>query len=117
MELTNKEQIKVLKRARVKVFWREIDFWLCPIISGTLEEMLPIDNFGKTKVVANSQIAEYIPLFTYENAVKYANAKEDALGYWWDYYDDKDNRLKFIDWMIGELNDESATNALCFNLS
>ena len=46
------------------------------------------------------RIDDYIPLFTIENAMKYAGAKQKL--FWWTRYDNK-NRLLFLDWMINKL--------------
>jgi hypothetical protein len=64
------------------------------------------------------RLEEYIPLFTYENAVEHANGKiigiDSERDFWWDHpennkkgYYDEGNRIKFLDWMINELKREN----------
>ena len=40
----------------------------------------------------------YIDKFTHENAITYASARPIG-GFWWGY-EDKDSRLKFLDWLL-----------------
>lgn len=43
------------------------------------------------------------PLFAKENAIKQSNTIIGDSGLWWNAYD-YENRIKFIDWMLSELN-------------
>ena len=40
----------------------------------------------------------YIDKFTRENAITHASARPIG-GYWW-HYEDKESRLKFLDWLL-----------------
>jgi hypothetical protein len=93
IKLTNKQQIEVLKTVRGRVEYRKLG--LCHTICNVLEL------FGIS--VPPSLISCYIPLFTRENAIKYAGANSSNI-YWWPYgaYD-RVSRLQFLDFMINEL--------------
>ena len=48
--------------------------------------------------IEQNSISDYIDKFTHENAITYASAIPIG-GYWW-HYEDKDSRLKFLDWLL-----------------
>ena len=90
------KQIEILERAKHK-----------PTISGlcndidraiTIRLNIPFSHLGTLK--------SYIPLFTRENAIKYANAKARGV-FWWetDPFDSK-SRLNFLNWMIEVIKKE-----------
>lgn len=93
--LTTEEQIQVIKEARKRVLNKKNNFCLCYMLKQAL-----IKIYGKITLL--NEIQNYIPLFTKENAIKFAQAKPDYSGFWWKRYNYKD-RLAFLDWMISEL--------------
>lgn len=97
----NKEtQLRILNNVLKRLEIRECEAGLCLFVSFEIQNII-------RHQVKNTEISKYIPLFTKENAIIYANAyKEDTL-YWWDmWHYDIDNRVKFINWIIKELNNE-----------
>ena len=48
--------------------------------------------------IGQNSISDYIDKFTRENAISYASASPIDR-YWW-HYEDKDSRLKFLDWLL-----------------
>lgn len=49
--------------------------------------------------IANKELIEYFPDFTYENASTQFGAKSDTDNFWWPRNDYK-SRIKFLDWLI-----------------
>jgi hypothetical protein len=91
-------QIEVLERVKQELECRNLEC-LCELINNELEKKLE-------KSLFYADINKYIPLFTYENAVKHADALEGReCRFWWSYWRefDYENRIKFIDWIIEEL--------------
>jgi hypothetical protein len=99
--ISKRKQIKVLKAAKKTLMESHgVKLALCTLIRRALQSTLSIN------IVLNREIVDYIPLFTFENAVKYANAGFFG-DYWWDTVPfDMGNRLKFLDWMIDETRDK-----------
>lgn len=98
----NKEQIEALKQIRAHLLKDYNDPSLCLA--------------GLCWYVHYDSITIDLPLFTVQNAIKYANADPSAEQgtYWWEcngIYNretfDLTNRLLFIDWMINELKGKS----------
>lgn len=104
--LCPKDPYKVSNRTIVKVCKRAIKFYevypegftgysgLCTVLSSELEDILHI-------AVPWTHVEDYIPKFTYENAVKYANANPEYICYWW-CKKDTYHRIKFLNWLISE---------------
>lgn len=72
---------------------------LCELIAESL------DNLG---ILHGNKLESYIPLFTKENAFKYANAREvNWFTYWWPItskeFQPYHYRKYFVSWMIQEL--------------
>lgn len=102
MNLNKTEQIAVLERAKTTLektedFNAGFDGGLCAILEDVLTE-----EYG-CRYIFIVDIQRCIADFTFENAVKHANASNNGM-YWWGRYD-KENRLKFIDWMINQLKE------------
>ena len=85
-------QLKVLKRAKRTMERAPYTYYLCGCISSALDDC-GFHAFGK----------DSIPVFCRKNAVLYGNAREGYL-YWWPIsiagYDD---RIKFLDWCISQV--------------
>jgi hypothetical protein len=102
MELNKDVQIEILEEVKRKLQSLDERNCLCELIIIGLQKKLE-------KSLFYADINKYIPLFTYENAVKHANANEKQGGidihFWWSYWRgfDYENRVKFIDWMLNEL--------------
>lgn len=109
-KLTNKKQIEVLENVKKElmynqVFHKDKCFGLCTYISNELNAQhlkhLIIRDVDARARLKYSKIRFYIPIFTRKNAIKYGEARKYS-GYWWNVID-KDHRIKFLDWMIKEL--------------
>jgi hypothetical protein len=96
MEFDKNLQIEILESVKDQI--RSKRDCLCELIRSQIQKKIQ-------RMMFYTEIREFIPLFTYENAVKHADAlagRENK--YWWSYWDfDFENRIKFLDWMIGEL--------------
>lgn len=89
------KQIEILKQVLDLLINKECSRGLCFILRRRLQEHLRI---YYTPII----IVDYIPLFTNQNAIDYANGRREM--YWWDEITyDFDNRIKFIKWIITEL--------------
>lgn len=102
MNLNKIEQIAVLESAKTTLektedFNAGFDGGLCAVLQGAITE-----ECGCVFLFV-SNVQQCITDFTFENAVKYANASNNGM-YWWGRYD-KENRLKFIEWMINQLKE------------
>ena len=111
MALSIKTQIKVLEN----INWKADDNFnsskcfyehgLCELITESL------DSLG---ILHGNKLESYIPLFTKENAIKYANARElNWLNYWWSVaskeFPPYHYRKLFVNWMIEELEKQLDT--------
>jgi hypothetical protein len=94
--LTKECKIMLLERVKDCELNKHFTSGLCPLIRWEIYSLTD-------KPIKYSEIVDYIPLFTFENATEHANAKRYK-GFWWSChpYNFK-NRIKFLDWMIGEL--------------
>jgi hypothetical protein len=97
MKLNKEEQIDLLCKVRELICKRKE--FLCIALIVIMREHLGVNIYSE-------EIPDYIPLFTFKNAIRYANANENAKQSWWKFTDDynREDRLKFIDWMIEELS-------------
>jgi hypothetical protein len=96
MALSNKEQIEVLENVKKRVLEERNELeGLCLYLKWELRNAR-----------IGNELRRYIPLFTFENAVKNANANMPRSGaYWWTHRPyDIENRIKFLDWMISQLS-------------
>jgi len=105
--LTRKQQIRILTKAKEQLI---IDhkYEKCMVrgLCGYLEKEI-IAIYDK-EFVSYYHLKQYIPLFTLENAEKWANAKPNEENYWWKHSNDPSdydlkNRVLFLEWMIKEL--------------
>jgi hypothetical protein len=110
MKLTNKLQIEVLEEAKKRIEEQRTKFFLCPLLRDIV--------YNKTKKSISPELV--FEFFTFENAEKYSNAHkrcwELGLGkFWWDIKAsgryDRENRIKFIDWMISKLKEQENENS------
>ena len=70
-ELTNREQIEVLEKAKHMILAYDI-YGICEVLRKVLD-----------KYVSSYCLSQYIPLFTYKNAVNYGGATGISSWYWW----------------------------------
>lgn len=105
--MNTQTQIKVLEAAKVVhhdynkgLPESEIHYGLCFAIKIALKKYVP------NVIITNSEILDYIPLFTYQNAVKFGQARVLAIygttqcyTFWW-ATNDYQKRQNFLDWMI-----------------
>jgi hypothetical protein len=98
MELPIETQIEVLKRAKENYIKYRV-YGLCFHIEAAIFITLNINERVYCK------LKYCIPIFTYENAVKHSKAYGDKDNYWWQLRN-KNSRIKFLDWMIYELEKE-----------
>jgi hypothetical protein len=94
-------QVMVLEDAKKRILEGKHIGGLCPLMTDTL---LPNVGIG----CARKDIALYIPLYNQENAIEYCNASKYCFPYWWPPLTEKkvfnkEDRLKFLDWMLNEL--------------
>ena len=88
-------QLKVLKRAKIKMEAAPHTYYLCGCIRDSLDFYWP-----KTYCLLYQ---DSIPVFCRKNAVLYGNAREGYL-YWWPLtLAGKEERLKFLDWCISQV--------------
>ena len=101
--LCSKNPYKVSNRTIVKMCKRVIKYYeahpetsngLCTLLSMELEDILHIE-------VDGPQVVDYIPKFTYENAVNQANANSESMPWWW-CKTQHTNRIQFLNWLISE---------------
>ena len=107
-KLTNEEIIEILKWVieRVNDYNdnKEIYPFICTRTKSSIRDK---KKFSYESIT----ITDYIPLFTYENAVKYTNADKfdsnDEIPYiWWDNYKERNaryttqGRIQFLEWLI-----------------
>lgn len=108
-KLSNEQQIQVIRRAIVKYeeqYTEKHDTFrgLCYYLQKALFELYNIE-------IKYYEVEKYIPLFNHTNAVEYGQASKDhtaewyKISYWWSVSDHK-SRLKFMNWMLKELNKE-----------
>lgn len=96
--LTKEEQIVILKEVLELLIKEECTAGLCFIIRPKIKKHLKLYH-------VEFDIKDYIPLFTFSNAVNHANGKDDY--YWWQAMPyDYENRILFINWIISELEKE-----------
>ena len=85
-------QLKVLKMAKSRMMEAPHTYYLCGCIYHSL------DHYGFHMLDKNG-----IPVFCRKNAVLYGNAREGYL-YWWPLtLAGKEERLKFLDWCISQV--------------
>ena len=85
-------QLKVLKRAKEKMEAAPHTYYLCGCIACALYDF---DLYGNCE--------DPIPVFCRENAILYGNARDSYL-YWWPLtIAGKEDRLKFLDWCISQV--------------
>ena len=85
-------QLKVLKRAKNIMEDAPHTYYLYGCISRALYDC-NLDNIYQNP----------IPVFCGKNAILYGNARGNSL-YWWPLtFDGKDNRIKFLDWCISQV--------------
>lgn len=105
--MNTQTQIKVLQAA--KIVFRDynelpaesqLHYGLCFAIKIALKKYVP------NVIITNSDILDYIPLFTYQNAVKFGKARVLAVygstqcyTFWW-ATNSYQKRQDFLDWMI-----------------
>ena len=105
-ELTIEEQIKVLRKAKfylIREFYvlhgkdtKKGTAGLCHLIRcGYLY-------YNNGVYLAFGAIEKVIPLFTLENARQHSKNRKYGTAYWWDR-NNLEDRKKFLDWMIQEL--------------
>ena len=87
-------QLKVLKMAKNRMM--EVaphTYYLCGCISRALYDC-NLDNIYQNP----------IPVFCRKNAILYGNARNNSSLYWWPLtFDGKENRIKFLDWCISQV--------------
>ena len=96
--LTLEEQLRVLEKVRASS--RRA---LCFAIDDAMVEEIPM-------YYSYPSMSSCIPLFTRENAIKYANAKVESAFWWKTSPFDFKSRLKFLDWMIEKIREEMNKN-------
>ena len=85
-------QLKVLKMAKNIMENAPHTYCLCGCISRALDS---VQNY--------SDYYCYIPVFCKKNAILYGNARGNSL-YWWPLtFDGKENRIKFLNWCISQV--------------
>lgn len=85
-------QLKVLKIAKTKMERAPRTYYLCGCIASALYDC-DLDNICE----------DPIPVFCRENAILYGNGRDSYL-YWWPLtLAGKDERLKFLDWCISQV--------------
>jgi hypothetical protein len=100
-----KTQIKLIKRAHL-ILSRQRVRGLCAALKRVTAEHI----YTKQYIyIEDSELSEFFPLFTRENAINLFNGKNDEYkkpsltnAYWWPI-DDYDSRLIFLEWMLKEL--------------
>ena len=86
-------QLKVLKRAKMKMERAPHTYYLCGCISSALYDY-DIDNICENQ----------IPVFCRKNAILYGNARNNSSSYWWPLtLTGKEDRIKFLDWCIDQV--------------
>ena len=85
-------QLKVLKIAKRKMEVAPHTYYLCGCISRALYDCDLYNIFQ-----------DQIPVFCRKNAILYGNARGNSL-YWWPLtFDGKENRIKFLNWCISQV--------------
>ena len=108
--LTIKQQLKIVnkvicgleKQQKSEPTTRK--FGLCHYFNKELGRIHDINMYDINIDIA---IWDYIPLFTYQNAVEHGNTANHSLSgaFWWNFCTyDYDNRLLFLNWIKQELN-------------
>ena len=85
-------QLKVLKMAKEKMERAPHAYYLCGCISSALYDC-DLDNICE----------DPIPVFCIENAILYGNARDSSLFWWPLTIAGKEDRLKFLDWCISQV--------------
>lgn len=94
-ELTPHQRIEILEDVLRKLEGGDGLGGLCYKIGDSAFELFKNEDYAN----------KIIPLFTFENAKKVTEIKDDAAAerpFWWNYYENYDfeNRIKFVEWMI-----------------
>lgn len=99
--LTIEQQIFILELSK-KDLYEYPHFGLCAIVKNNLRKTLDLSD-----CVEDIEIAQYIPIFTYENALlfkankvlQYSESVSLHSHYWWSIKDTK-NRIKYLNYLI-----------------
>ena len=86
-------QLKVLKKAKNIMEGAHHTYYLCGAISGALFILEPKRNYYNGD----------IPVFCRKNAILYGNARNAHLCWWPLTFDGKEDRIKFLDWCISQV--------------
>jgi len=100
--MNKEDQIAVLKKAKAELI-REYRIQhthrgLCYYISYQLASLIETHNRNDYL-----NIPIYIPLFSRENAKRFASEEENFMCTYWFFAGNSKSRIKFINWMIKEL--------------
>ena len=86
-------QLKVLKKARNIMEGAHHTYYLCGAVSDALFALEPKRNYYNGD----------IPVFCRKNAILYGNARNAHLCWWPLTLDGKEDRIKFLDWCISQV--------------
>lgn len=87
------DQIKVIDRALINLEHDTVPLSLCMCLDKAIHYVTN-DEVGR--------IGYYIPLFTRENAIKFGNANERDMFFWWGH-SDYESRRPFLLWIRKQL--------------
>lgn len=113
-ELTPKSQIRLLKSIRHRVTEAQKDScyaFLCNHFYFANRSLSTVNDCDANSMIFSDEwryrerhFTERVPMFTFDNALGFgaSHCWDDFGGGWWESTD-YDNRLAFLNWMIGEL--------------
>lgn len=102
-KISKEKQLAIIELVRAGLVNKTYNNGLCYAFQDIISQELHIS-------IYYSSIKEYFPLFTQENAIKYANGDTNRFVWWWTTgvnFDYK-NRILFLDWMSSKIKTSSA---------
>lgn len=102
-KISKEKQLAIIELVRAGLVNKTYKYGLCEAFQDVISQELHIS-------IYYSSIKEYFPLFTQENAIKYANGGLNRFVWWWTTGENFDykNRILFLDWMSSKIKTSSA---------